>query len=383
MRRKADAKTGRDERDQGEGIVAAIGDVAGQVVLGKHLGKIALGIRQVLARERDDPLIPEVLDTDFAQTRQFAVLGDGQQIFVVRHREEPQGTDVFHRPDEAEIDLAAFQVADDIVGRSALDLQLDIGKLAGDLRQEGGQDADGGRVDGADPDLALQLAGDRACRFGGDIDVTEDTHSAAIESPARHRQLDPACRADKQLHAQLPLQRLDLRRQRRLGDMHTRCRPSEMQLLGHRNEIGELAQFHEYHILLVMLPTYRTWTRVVCHEQTVGMEPFATNLRLRAERLGISNAEVARRADLSDRRYGNYVSGRREPDLATLLRISKVLGVSIDELVGSTVDNRTGTKEDLFQERITAALRTLGHNDLQMLAIMIEALAMARTHTAI
>ncbi|KQS84503.1 transcriptional regulator [Rhizobium sp. Leaf386] len=109
------------------------------------------------------------------------------------------------------------------------------------------------------------------------------------------------------------------------------------------------------------------------------MEPFATNLRRRAEKLGISNAEVARRADLSDRRYGNYVSGRREPDLATLIRISKVLGVSVDELVGSAVEKQTESKEHLFQERIEAALRTLGHDDLQRLAIMVEALAMART----
>ncbi|KQY43550.1 transcriptional regulator [Rhizobium sp. Root483D2] len=109
------------------------------------------------------------------------------------------------------------------------------------------------------------------------------------------------------------------------------------------------------------------------------MEPFARNLRLRAAKLGISNAEVARRADLSDRRYGNYVSGRREPDLATLIRISRVLGVSVDELVGSTVEKRTESKEHLLQERIEAALRTLDHDDLQRLAIMVEALAVART----
>jgi transcriptional regulator with XRE-family HTH domain len=95
----------------------------------------------------------------------------------------------------------------------------------------------------------------------------------------------------------------------------------------------------------------------------------------------LQTCAVARRADLSDRRYGNYVSGRREPDLATLVRISRVLGVTVDELVGSTVENRTESKESLFQERIAAALRTLGHDDVQRLAIMIEALAMARNHT--
>jgi hypothetical protein len=52
--------------------------------------------------------------------------------------------------------------------------------------------------------------------------------------------------------------------------------------------------------------------------------------------------------------------------------------VSVDELVGSTFEKRTESKEDLFQERIEAALRTLGHDDLQRVAIMIEALAVAR-----
>lgn len=63
------------------------------------------------------------------------------------------------------------------------------------------------------------------------------------------------------------------------------------------------------------------------------MGPFATNLRTRAEELGLSNAEVARRAGLSERRYGNYVSGRREPDLATLVRIAQVLDSTPDQLL--------------------------------------------------
>ncbi|MFA7416648.1 MAG: helix-turn-helix transcriptional regulator [Rhizobium sp.] len=113
------------------------------------------------------------------------------------------------------------------------------------------------------------------------------------------------------------------------------------------------------------------------------MEPFATNLRRRAEQLGISNAEVARRAGLSDRRYGNYVSGRREPDLSTLIRIAAVLAVSVDELVGANEVHLARTSEEIFQERIVAALRALRSDDLQRLAVMIEALAVTpRTSAA-
>jgi transcriptional regulator with XRE-family HTH domain len=121
---------------------------------------------------------------------------------------------------------------------------------------------------------------------------------------------------------------------------------------------------------------------VVCHEQNVGMEPFATNLRRRAEQLGISNAEVARRAGLSDRRYGNYISGRREPDLSTLVRIANVLGTSVDELIGTNPGDQVRTSGELFQERIIAAVQALRSDDLQRVAIMIEALASARKDAA-
>ncbi|WP_076398464.1 helix-turn-helix transcriptional regulator [Rhizobium sp. RU33A] len=108
------------------------------------------------------------------------------------------------------------------------------------------------------------------------------------------------------------------------------------------------------------------------------MEPFATNLRRRAELLGITNSEVARRAGLSDRRYGNYVTGRREPDLSTLVRIATVLSISVDELIGMTPGEDVKTTEEIFQERINAALSALKAKDLGRLAVMIEALASSR-----
>jgi transcriptional regulator with XRE-family HTH domain len=108
------------------------------------------------------------------------------------------------------------------------------------------------------------------------------------------------------------------------------------------------------------------------------MEPFSSNLKRRAEQLGISNAEVARRTGLSDRRYGNYINGRREPDLATLVRIASVLNISLDELLGLANEDRIRTREELFQERIVAALNALRGDDLGRLAVMIEALAATR-----
>lgn len=115
---------------------------------------------------------------------------------------------------------------------------------------------------------------------------------------------------------------------------------------------------------------------MVCHEQNVGMDTFASNLKRRAEQLGISNAEVARRVGLSDRRYGNYINGRREPDLSTLVRIAGILGTTVDDLLGTSDEKgKNRTVEEQFQDRISSALRALKSDDLQRLVVMIEALA--------
>jgi transcriptional regulator with XRE-family HTH domain len=107
------------------------------------------------------------------------------------------------------------------------------------------------------------------------------------------------------------------------------------------------------------------------------MEPFATNLRKRAEELRISNAEVARRAGLSERRYGNYVSGRREPDLATLVKIASVLAATPNDLLVAPVP--LGTDVDVALQRATAALSVLHKDDLERIVVMLEALATDRS----
>lgn len=65
-----------------------------------------------------------------------------------------------------------------------------------------------------------------------------------------------------------------------------------------------------------------------------GMEQVGPRLRARALELQLSDAEVARRAGLLPTRYGHYVSGYREPDLATLVRICRVLALRPDTLLG-------------------------------------------------
>jgi len=105
------------------------------------------------------------------------------------------------------------------------------------------------------------------------------------------------------------------------------------------------------------------------------MERFATNLREKANELGLAHAEVARRAGLSERRFGNYVTGRREPDLATLVKIAEVLGTSPTDLLVGEGETATASAADTARQRITAAVGALGQDDLDRVAVMVEALA--------
>ncbi len=55
------------------------------------------------------------------------------------------------------------------------------------------------------------------------------------------------------------------------------------------------------------------------------MNALGQALRRRAEEIGLTDSEVARRVGLEAGRYGNYVRGTREPDFATFKRICRVL----------------------------------------------------------
>jgi transcriptional regulator with XRE-family HTH domain len=107
------------------------------------------------------------------------------------------------------------------------------------------------------------------------------------------------------------------------------------------------------------------------------MDSFAKNLRRRAEELGISNAEVARRARLTERRYGNYVSGRREPDLATLVRIARVLETTPDALLGFGAPGKG--KGDALRDKVVSAMNALTNPDREVLAACAEAILKLRS----
>lgn len=103
------------------------------------------------------------------------------------------------------------------------------------------------------------------------------------------------------------------------------------------------------------------------------MEIFAKRLRERAKQLALSDAEVARRVGLAERRYGHYVRGSREPDFATLLRICSALGVTPNDLLGPAEPRRLAGKERWIARVLTAA-QLLSPEDVKLAARQVEVL---------
>ncbi|WP_253626100.1 helix-turn-helix domain-containing protein [Bradyrhizobium sp. USDA 4515] len=100
------------------------------------------------------------------------------------------------------------------------------------------------------------------------------------------------------------------------------------------------------------------------------MEVFAKRLRDRARELGLSDAEVARRAGLAERRYGHYTRGARQPDFQTLLRICQVLGVTPNDLLIKAQSRLS--QQGRWQERLRAAGAQLDVDDLRMAVAQVE-----------
>jgi transcriptional regulator with XRE-family HTH domain len=98
------------------------------------------------------------------------------------------------------------------------------------------------------------------------------------------------------------------------------------------------------------------------------MDIFSQRLRERAAQLGISNAEAARRCGLEERRYAHYVTGRREPDLDTLVRIAHSLGTSPNWLLGVEDARRSG-----LIERLVMAGEAMSKAQLAMTVTQAEA----------
>lgn len=109
-----------------------------------------------------------------------------------------------------------------------------------------------------------------------------------------------------------------------------------------------------------------------CGGSFLGMQSFANMLRKRTDELGLSYAEAARRAGLSERRFGNYLAGIREPDLATLCRIADALGASPNDLLDFRSDGES--MENAARQRLHAAVEALPDDALDLVLIQLDAI---------
>ena len=104
------------------------------------------------------------------------------------------------------------------------------------------------------------------------------------------------------------------------------------------------------------------------------MQGMGARLRARARELGLSDTEVARRLDISQPRYANYVNDINEPDLATLVRICRALGIAPDEALGFA-DAPRQTADDVLRARITVATVSMDSARLRIAAALMDTLA--------
>lgn len=107
------------------------------------------------------------------------------------------------------------------------------------------------------------------------------------------------------------------------------------------------------------------------------MELLARRLQERSKQLGISNAEAARRVGLDERRYAHYASGRREPDLATLVRIAEALATTPNWLLGVPAKLNDDPKRSSLVERFANAANSMTAQELELCVIQAEAVAAA------
>ena len=104
------------------------------------------------------------------------------------------------------------------------------------------------------------------------------------------------------------------------------------------------------------------------------MQGIGERLRARGRALGLTDSEVARRLGLSQGRYSNYVNEVVEPDLGTLVRIAKTLGLTADEVLGM-VPPATEDEEQILRTRIALAAEAMDPVSLQAAAAMFDAAA--------
>ena len=104
------------------------------------------------------------------------------------------------------------------------------------------------------------------------------------------------------------------------------------------------------------------------------MKIFVARLAERIGDLGLSQADVARLAGLNERRFNHYARGRRQPDLATLVRLAKTLKTTPNWLLGFDLTDQSQPRNQL-EAKVIAACQSLELPKLGLAVSLLTALA--------
>lgn len=93
-----------------------------------------------------------------------------------------------------------------------------------------------------------------------------------------------------------------------------------------------------------------------------------TNLKIARQKKGLKQKELGDLIDVSPKTISNYEAGVRDPDVKTLMKIARVLEVTIDYLVG--------LEEKTLVEQIRDRIHDLNREELaDLLSDYIEVIA--------
>jgi hypothetical protein len=150
-----------------------------------------------------------------------------------------------HRVDaeaDRDVEPAAEQLAAEVAGRGLRGVDLDAGMELAQPREQRGPQLMAGRGRAPEPQRAEHAAARARRARERCVDRLQRGSAVGQQPPARLGELHVARRADEQLDAELVLELADRRAQRRRGHVQAIGRPREVQLLGDRDEIAQVAQ---------------------------------------------------------------------------------------------------------------------------------------------
>ena len=102
---------------------------------------------------------------------------------------------------------------------------------------------------------------------------------------------------------------------------------------------------------------------------------WTERVRARARELGLTDADVARRLDLSPTRYANYMGRSREPDLMLFTRICRTLDTTPDRILSFGTGPMPDSPEGMVLSRAVSTLRALPRGSLPLAHALLTALA--------